>query len=203
MDRIQGRRYFKYILIAVFTIVLIFPSYLISAGLLDDFSAIYHSNVIIEVAVDLGENGHPRDSCYLRVIKGSRDDLREVLEFFGISRKKRGLKCDQKRLMFFYRNRHGQLRSMNLIRQGVGPYSDDASYKSFVNMVKLMSRRMMKENGLGGGVVIDDNLTCNRLRKNRYFRERYGYTLVDEEFSVGGDAGRLKEFSPLVVIECK
>lgn len=175
-----------------------------ASNLLDEFSSIYHSNVIIEVGVILNKDNKPKESCYLKTIKGNKAEVEEVLKFFGICKEKKKLKPDQKRLMAFYRNRHGKLRSMDLIRKGVGPYSDQETYGPFVKMVKLLNSKMgKKRNSEENVVVLKSKSICRSLLKNRYFAERYRGDIVDGSFSVGGDAGAFREFVPLVEISCE
>jgi hypothetical protein len=174
-----------------------------SVGFLDEFSSVYHSNAIIEVGVVLDETGYPKESCYLGTIKGGKEDVDEVLSEFGICKKKKAGAQDQKRVMFFYRNDKGQLRSMNLIKKGVGPYSDEDTYADYIKMVKFLDRKFAKYNGdKEGMIILDDRSTCGFLRKNKYFIYRYGENVSEDGFVVGGDSGVFKEFYPLVKIDC-
>ena len=175
-----------------------------ASSFLDEFTSIYHSNAIIEVGVVLDETGHPKDSCYLKTIKGDKEEIKEILKTFGICEKKKIKELDQKRVMLFYRNKHGKLRSMDLIREKDGPYSDEEAYTPYIKMVKFVDRKLSKYKGdKEGMIVLDDRSTCKRLKKNKYFNLRYGSQITQDGFAVGGDAGVFKEFYPLVKIECE
>ena len=171
--------------------------------LLDEFSAIYHSGVIIEVGVQLDRFGHPKESCHLKTIKGGREEVDEVLKQFGVCKKRRNMKVEQKRLMFLYRNGNGNYRSMNLIRKGVGPYSDQPMYKDFQNFIKKVIRWTGNQTiSPSGMIVLKDSKICETLKKNDYFKTRYPESISSDEFVAGGDAGMFQKFSPLVRIQC-
>jgi len=171
--------------------------------LLDEFSAIYHSGVIIEVGVQLDRFGHPKESCYFKTIKGDREEVDEVLKQFGVCKNRKDIRVEQKRLMFFYRNGDGRYRSMNLIRKGVGPYSDQPTYKDFQSFIKKIIRWTEDQKTTPSGmIVLKDSKKCETLKKNDYFKTRYPESASSDEFTVGGDAGMFQKFSPLVRIQC-
>lgn len=175
----------------------------LSGQLMDEFTSIYHSSVILEVGVKLNDSGKPEDSCYLKTIKGNKDEIEEVLSYFGIRENKKGMEIDQKRIMSFYKNRRGDFRSMDLIREGTIPYSDEDLYKPYIKMVKRVDRCLDRKEHETGMIVIDKPSTCRALSKNKYFSERYRGRMDEEGFSVGGNAGVFSEFSPIVKIDCE
>lgn len=192
----------KIITTILFLFILFLPVISFSGQLVDEFSSIYHSHVIIETAVSLDETGHPEKSCYLRTIKGKKSDVDEILDAFDIC--KGGLKVEQKRVMMFYRNENGELRSMNMIKEGVGPFSGDNTYKSYLGMISLLNRKLKKYYGNNNynQIVLSDRSFCKTLLKNDYFNSRYVGKIADGKFSVGAKKGAFKEFSPLVKVDC-
>ena len=190
--------------ISFITISIFFAADISAINLLDEFSSIYHSSVILEVGVLLGKEGYPKESCYLKTIKGRQPEVEEILKQFDICKKKKKFKPDQKRIMSFYRNSRGRLRSMDLIRQGIGPFSDEDNYLPFIKFVKLINRKLDSKKGEQGGIIVlDDKSICKVLLKNKYFSDRYRDSIDNGTFKVGGDAGAFKEFTPLVEIDCK
>lgn len=195
---------FIFCLFIASTIFVFLQAEAMASSFLDEFSSIYHSNAIIEVGVVLDETGHPKDSCYLKTIKGDKSEVKEILDAFGVCSKKQGVDYEQKRLVFFYRNGRGQLRSMNLIKKGVGPYSDEDTYKHYVKMVKYLDRKLSKGKGNEEGmIVLSGSSVCKSLKKNKYFISEYVGAVTESGFSVGGESGVFKEFYPLVRIECE
>lgn len=172
-------------------------------GFLDEFSTIYHSNVIIEVGVILDEYNHPKECFYIKKIKGDKSEVNEVMEKFSIEQKGGKKKPEQKRIMFFYKNQDAEWRCADLIKKGVGPYSTDPDYKEFYRMIKLTDKEMKKTDNLTGGVIdLGNEKFCRELLKNKYFFTKYFDKIESGKFSVGAEEGIFKEFSPLVRVKC-
>jgi len=196
----------KRLVLLLITLYLFIPTSAFSTHFVDEFTSIFHSDAIIEVAVVTDKYGYPYDSFFIRSFKGDQGELEEIIRTFGISRKKTPKEAEQKRLMFFYKNGEQQFRTMDHIIDGKTPNSDNDLYKSYTDMVRFVSRYMerhLKDVPYNEKFIIKDEKVCSKLNKNSYFHYRYSKDIDVDQFSVGGnDNGFEGAFSPQINIRC-